>query len=249
MHAKTVNASCSKFACLEYIHVVARTKQATPVSAHAVYLVLRERLSDAEYASGDRLTEQALAEELGVSRTPVREALGRLLTDGLVVRASRGVAVATLDDEEHDDLFALRAVLESFAAERAAQRQAAGYLAPIVLDQMQKAAAEVSAAAARGDGREAARANIRFHREIVAAAGNEFLLDALARVWDRIAVATISHLADEEWLKAIPAQHNAVTDAIRRGDALAAREAMAHHIHAAARHTAHHGETRASVRP
>lgn len=232
-----------------YSRPVVPTRRATPANGQAVYATLRERLGNADYASGDRLTEQAIAEELGVSRTPVREALGRLLADGLVVRATRGVAVAALDDTEHDDLFALRAALESFAAGQAAERQSAGYLAPVVLNRMDTAADEVSAAAASGDGRAAAKANIRLHREIAAAAGNQFLLDALTRVWDRIAVATVSNLDDEEWLKAVPAQHSAVTDAIRRGDAPVARDAMNHHICAAASHTTRHGKTVESVRP
>jgi len=213
------------------------TPKTSPAGAHTVYAELRARLAHAEYAAGDRLREQAIAAELGVSRTPIREALSRLLADGLVTRTTRGVSVAGLDDKEHDDLFALRAVLEAFAAERAAERQAAGYLAPVVLDRIDAAAAEVSEAAARRDGRGAARANVRLHKEIVAAADNELLLDALARVWDRIAVATVTNLADKEWLTAIPAQYDAVTTAIRAGDADLAREAMNHHIRSAAAHT------------
>lgn len=219
-----------------------RTQRSSPVNTHAVYATLRERLANADYAAGDRLTEQAIAAELGVSRTPVREAIGRLMADGLVIRAARGVAVAALNDTEHEELFALRAVLESFAAEQAAERQSAGYLAPVVLNSIDSAAEEVSVAAASGDARAAARANIRLHREIAVAAGNQFLLDALSRVWDRIAVATVTNLSDAEWLKAIPKQHSAVITAIRKGDAPAAREAMNHHIHAAAGKAARRGE-------
>ena len=65
-------------------------------SAEAVYLALRGRFADGGLAPGERLTEASLAQELGVSRTPVREALGRLLADGLVVPTARGVAVAAM---------------------------------------------------------------------------------------------------------------------------------------------------------
>lgn len=132
------------------------------------------------------------------------------------------------------------AALESRAAELAAERHADGYLAPIALDSMESAAREVSLAAGAGDGRAAARANIRLHREIAVASGNEFLHEALTRVWDRIAVSTASNLTDQKWLKVVPSQHSAVTDAIRRGDRSGAGAAMTDHIRAAARQATSH---------
>jgi DNA-binding GntR family transcriptional regulator len=207
-------------------------------SADSVYAALRERFTSAQYAAGDRLTEQSLAQELGVSRTPVREAIGRLLADGLVRYGVRGVVVAELDDGEREELFALRAVLEAFAAETAARRQASGHLAPIALARMGEAGAAVGDAVADGDRREAARANMRLHMEIARAADNRFLLDTLTRIWDRIAVATIANLDDDAWLREVPHQHQAVIDAISAGDAEAARSAMDQHIRdAAVRHS------------
>jgi DNA-binding GntR family transcriptional regulator len=240
VHTLCVNGFAARLGCRGYSQGMASPRRDATASAQTVYAALRDRLARADYAAGDRLTEQTLAEELGVSRTPVREALGRLLADGLVTRSSRGVVVAALDDKEHDALFALRAVLEAFAAELAARRQAAGYLAPVVLDDMDAAAEEVSQASRRGDGRAAARANIKLHRQIAAAADNGFLLDTLSRVWDRIAVATVSNLTDQGWLAAIPAQHHAVAAAIRSGDPSAAHAAMTHHIACAAGHSTRH---------
>lgn len=192
--------------------------------------MLRSRFSEAIYAAGDRLTEQAIAAELNVSRTPVREAIGRLLADGLVTPAARGVVVAALDAKECQDLFAVRGSLEGLAAATAAERQAAGMLAPAVLLQLRAASDAVRSAAGQGRRREAARANAHLHMEIARAADNQLLLDALTRVWDRIAVATVSHLDDDAWLAQISAQHDEVIDAIDAGDADAARAAMARHI-------------------
>jgi DNA-binding GntR family transcriptional regulator len=192
--------------------------------------VLRSRFSEAIYAAGDKLTEQAIAAELSVSRTPVREAIGRLLADGLVTPAARGVVVAALDAKECQDLFAVRGSLEGLAAATAAERQSAGMLAPAVLVQLRAASDAVRSAAGQGERREAARANAHLHMEIARAADNQLLLDALTRVWDRIAVATVSHLDDDEWLAQISEQHDEVIDAIAAGDADAARAAMTRHI-------------------
>jgi DNA-binding GntR family transcriptional regulator len=209
---------------------VTETQKARPASAATVYTVLRSRFSDAHYAAGDKLTEQAIAAELNVSRTPVREAIGRLLADGLVTPAARGVVVAALDAKESRDLFAVRGALEGLAAATAAERQRAGLLAPVVLVQLRDASDAVRAAAAEGRRRDAARANSHLHMEIARAADNQLLLESLTRVWDRIAVATVTHLDDDAWLARISEQHDEVIDAIQAGDPDAARTAMTHHI-------------------
>ncbi|GGO30756.1 GntR family transcriptional regulator [Microbispora rosea subsp. aerata] len=206
-----------------------------PGSAQAVYMALRRRLSDGAYAPGQRLTEMALAADLGVSRTPVREAIGRLLTDGLVVPAVRGVVVAALSPTEAEHLFVLRADLEALAAELAAGRQAAGRLAPAEVDALDDAVDEVEAAVRTHDPRASAQANLALHRAIGAAAGNPFLEETLHRVWDRIAVTTVANLDDPHWAGAITEQHRAIVSAIRAGDPEAARSAAKSHIEAARR--------------
>lgn len=206
-----------------------------PGSAHAVYVALRQRFSDGEYAPGQRLTEVALAADLGVSRTPVREAIGRLLTDGLVVPAARGVAVAALSPQEAEHLFVLRADLEALAAELAATRQASGQLAPAEVDALDRAVDQVEAAVKAQDARASAQANLTLHRAIGAAADNPFLEDALHRVWDRIAVTTVANLSDPDWATAITDQHRAIVAGIRAGDPKTARRAAKTHIEAAGR--------------
>ncbi|HEX2316151.1 MAG TPA: GntR family transcriptional regulator [Thermomonospora sp.] len=214
---------------------MARAPESPTGSAQAVYAALRHRFSEGEYAPGQRLTEAALAADLGVSRTPVREALGRLLTEGLVVPAARGVAVAALTPEDAGHLFVLRADLEALAAELAAGRQARGLLAPAEIDALDQAVDHVRTAVEAHDARAAARANLVLHRAIGTAAGNPFLEDALHRVWDRIAVTTVANLDDPEWACAITDQHRAIVAAIRAGDAGTARRAAKDHIEAAAR--------------
>ncbi|MBE1463451.1 GntR family transcriptional regulator [Kibdelosporangium phytohabitans] len=212
-----------------------RTRDAASSSADAVYTTLRFRFANADLAPGERLTEAALAQELGVSRTPIREALGRLQTDGLVVPAARGVAVATLTSDEIGHIYELRASLEGLAAAQAARQQAAGLIAPAVIRAVQEAADEVERAVEEGDAKQSARANMAFHRAFGGIPGNPFLEDALHRVWDRIAVSTVSNLADGDWAKTVLRQHQDICRAIVAGDADAARVAAEGHIHAAMR--------------
>jgi DNA-binding GntR family transcriptional regulator len=216
-----------------YADAVAAPRSASS-SAEAVYLTLRGRFADGGLAPGERLTEATLAQELGVSRTPVREALGRLLADGLVVPSARGVAVAALGREEIEQIYELRAVLEGLAAGQTARRQAAGLIAPAEVRRIQEAADAVEQAVADGDAKRSARANLAFHRAFGLAPGNPFLEDALHRVWDRIAVSTVSNLTDGEWARTVLGQHQAICTAIVDGDADGARGAAEEHIRAAA---------------
>lgn len=203
-------------------------------SAHTVYLDLRRRFADGDFAPAERLTETVLAQELGVSRTPIREALGRLLADGLVVPAARGVAVATLSGDEVRHIYRLRAALEGLAATEAAQRQSDGLIAPARIRDIQDAAAAVEDAIGAGDPKRAARANLAFHRTFCGAAGNPFLEEALHRVWDRIATSTVSNLADRDWADTVIAQHQEIHRTIADGDVDAARQAAEQHINSAA---------------
>ncbi|WP_344513206.1 GntR family transcriptional regulator [Dactylosporangium maewongense] len=211
------------------------TSQLPASSSNAVYAELRSRFANGDYGPGQRLMEVALAADLGVSRTPVREAIGRLLAEGLVVPTARGVAVAALNEVDAAAIFVLRADLEGLAAQLAAERQAAGAVAPAVFDQLDKATDAVEVAVVAGDARAAARANLHLHRAIGATAGNAFLEDALHRVWDRIAVSTVSNLSDPVWAASITEQHRAIVSAIRAGDSGAARQAAVAHIEAAYR--------------
>ncbi|WP_326693239.1 MULTISPECIES: GntR family transcriptional regulator [unclassified Streptomyces] len=204
-------------------------------SAHAVYLALRRSFANGEFAPSERLTEAALARELGVSRTPVREALGRLQADGLVVPMARGVAVATLSRAEVEQIYELRAALEGLAAAQTARLQTDGRIAPAEIRAIENAAGEVERAVAESDPKHSAQANLAFHRCFGQAPGNAFLTDALHRVWDRIAVSTVSNLSDSEWAQTVLDQHRDICRAIVAGDEEAARRAAENHVLSAMR--------------
>ncbi len=172
-------------------------------SAEAAYQQLRELLVSGTYKPGDRLLEQRLSEQLGVSRTPIREALGRLQSDGLVQPAGRGAVVAQLSTDEVRHLYRYRAALESLAAELAAERNARGEISPADIRRMLHARQAVQDAGERGAAKDIASTNLDFHRFIAELSGNPFLIEALGRVWDHIAVSSAANVADPVWAHTI----------------------------------------------
>src|SRR3954452_17648364 len=103
------------------------------VDANPAYAQVRSAIVENRYAPGQRLVEQRIAEELGLSRTPVREALRMLEAEGLVVSArNRGAMVRPLSPTEVVDLYGLRIRLESYAVEVAAERDSEAELGELV---------------------------------------------------------------------------------------------------------------------
>jgi DNA-binding GntR family transcriptional regulator len=140
------------------------------------YEKLREGIVSGEYPPGTHLVETALAENLGVSRTPIREALSRLQQDGLVERGSRGLQVRQRSSAEILEIFEVRIVLEGTAAKLASERHTEvdririqGHLAK--LEANQGSAPSVLAGI-----------NREFHRSIWYASHNRALIDMLERL-------------------------------------------------------------------
>lgn len=138
--------------------------------ATEAYAQLRGRILSGELSDGARLAEEDLAETLGISRTPVREALRRLAAEGLVeLLPNRGARVPTWDDDDVEDIFELRALLESHAAHRAASRVDESALGE--LTSLCEAMEGVEVDLADVDGlTELATINRRWHSAVVAAA-------------------------------------------------------------------------------
>lgn len=189
----------------------------------AVYRVLRQALQDGAYQPGDRLREEEIARELNVSRTPVREALGKLQSKRLIEPyGAKGLAVRTLDMREVLELYTLREILEGTAARLAAQHVSASELE--ALDDL-----EESLEAHAEDAAEMARLNRLFHDAIVRAARNRYLERALDELQDGIVLlgATTFTVADRP--RAAALEHRAMLDAIReRAPESAERLACAH---------------------
>jgi DNA-binding GntR family transcriptional regulator len=191
--------------------IVARSQATT------AYADLRRLLLAGEYRPGERLAEVALAERLGMSRTPVREALRRLQADGLVEGSWRGVAVPLLEPAEIGHAYELRAALEALTAEAAARRVRDGRVPRAELDTLRAHAERAKAETARGDLSAALEHNRNFHGAIASMAANPIVADVLVRVWDRIAISTRDSLAPAHRGDEVAEEHDRLVAAIAEG--------------------------------
>jgi DNA-binding GntR family transcriptional regulator len=183
--------------------------------------ILAGRLPD-----GARLRQTDLADRLGISRTPIREALVRLQQEGLVeLLSGGGVRVKVLDLDEAVELYDLREVLDGLAA-----RLAAGRADVATRARLERALTRQAQCVERGDAGPWFAAHVAFHEEIVRAAGNRHLsrLGTVVRL-------SIRHfhpllLRTEHRLPQAYAEHRAIYDAIRSSDAEGAERLARAHI-------------------
>jgi DNA-binding GntR family transcriptional regulator len=195
-----------------------------------------------ELPAGTRLRQQALAEQFGVSRTPVREALRQLQAAGIVeLRPHRGALVRGLSPREIRDAYEVRAELEGLAAELAAQRIRDDQTDRLHAAQAQFREALGRTVAARKRGSAVAdaeialwgRANDTFHQVIQEAAGNDVLvatLGGLHRSFPRDLSRTVLS-ESAPLLRENVEEHEAILEAIERRDPAAARRLMQGHVH------------------
>lgn len=183
-----------------------------------------------EFQPGDRLREVDVAERLGLSRTPVREALRRLEAENIIEHRPRiGAVIRTLGRTEVVELYEMRLVLERTAAEMAAKHamQAEVDALATINDQI----AEASQTPAK-----AAAINQQFHRAIYLAARNRFLLESARGLNNALLLLGPTTLADEARIKTVLAQHNQIIDAIAAGDIEGAGAAAEAHLQTSLRH-------------
>jgi DNA-binding GntR family transcriptional regulator len=191
-----------------------------------VYAAIRERISSGSLPRGGRVHQEDLAEELGVSRTPVREALRRLAAEGLVeMRTNRGARVADVDQGGMRGAYEARLVVEPGAARLAAQQQLAEPLARM------RAAVDAQRRAVRSVQR-SFEANRAFHLALVAASGNEFLIQLAERLWVARIGATIyeRQVETQERMLLDAREHEQILEAIEAGDARRAESLTRRHL-------------------
>ncbi|AZK98034.1 MULTISPECIES: GntR family transcriptional regulator [Streptomyces] len=191
-----------------------------------VYLEVRERIIDGRCPSGHRVVERELADELGVSRIPVREALQRLEAEGFItVRARRGAFVAPLGPAEAADFFDIRERLEALAASLAAARADAEGLR--TLEKLLERARRAAGSARRN--RELVSIHADFHQQIVVMAGNPLLLDLMAPLDGRLR-RLFSLTTEPADGVAMCGEHERLYAAIRDGDPAAAERIARAHV-------------------
>lgn len=191
-----------------------------------VYERLRDHILAGGIALGERLDERLLAERMNVSRTPIRDAIGKLVKEGLVEhRAYQGNFVRSFTVQEVTDLYELRVELEAMAARLAAERRTDADLAEL--------AGHVGSAATARDAADLtayADADLHFHRLITRMARNSALTSALGQLEQQIRLARNLANQDAETVDRTMPERVRIADAIRAGDGAAAARAMGEHV-------------------
>jgi DNA-binding GntR family transcriptional regulator len=208
----------------------------TRTKAEAVYDELASRILDGTLVPGSLINQEALAADLGVSITPLREALRRLEAEGLVLlQAHRTLTVAPLSVHEVRELYAVRLRLDPFAAAEAASRASAE-----ALDRIDALAVRETEATTLGR----LRTNREFHRAIYRASGNGTLADLLDRLWDQTDRYRLLALQDEQHERGAEQEHRLIAAALRARDRERVEALMYRHVEATLRLVERHADVR-----
>lgn len=196
-----------------------------PSLADRIHDELREAIVSGELPQGTRLPEAPLSSRMNVSRVPLREALPRLVAQGLVTtEPRRGAVVRTWTGRDVEDLFDVRTALEVAAAGHAALQVADGAPAQGLV----AAVAASEEAVTTGDDLAIARASVAVHEAVVALGGNPVMVTMVGTIAAR--VLWLFHLTAGRDQHQACAEHQDLAAAIAAGDAATARSVMAAHI-------------------
>lgn len=193
--------------------------------ADNVHDMLRKAIIEGHLPPGSRLSVPLLAQQLDVSRSPVREAVQRLVQEGLATEEPhRGAGVAVLDPTQLVPLYEIREVLEGLAARLAAQ-----HASEEELEQLRDAHREHAEALDRGEASHHAGLDLAFHAQLRAAAHNPELVSYLERVQGRIAIAILGG-NPLVWSQHAIVEHQSILDAVLARDPAAAEAAARAHV-------------------
>lgn len=201
-----------------------------PIAATALYQQvanrLRKRIYEQQLRPGDRIDEKRLCEELGISRTPLREALKVLDADGLVVlQPRRGCFVAELGREQLEELFPVMAVLEGLIAREACRSMSGDELAE--LETMHE---HLEHAAASEDVDRYYEHNYLFHKRVQDLSRNRYLQRVALDLRKLLFLARHQQLKKPGRLQQSIAEHRSLMEAFRTGDAARAEAIMKEHL-------------------
>jgi DNA-binding GntR family transcriptional regulator len=201
-------------------------------AGHRAYETIRAMILEGQFEPGHWLKEEELTVICGASRTPVREAIRRLSAEGLVVKVPRlGAQVATVEHAELEEIYALRAMIESHAAARAAER-----FEPDQIARLKELATIMEKAATAGPDAIRSRytpANAEFHRIILHAAKSPRLVAMAALVVELpLTLRTLVSYTQEDRQRSLR-HHRELISAFEAGSVAWASAAMQSHIHAA----------------
>lgn len=202
------------------------------VKKNSVYDYLFNAIRTGDIKPGQTLTERGLAEKIGVSRTPVREAIRKLEEQGIVTHEPhKGVKVITLSEEKVTQLYDVRELLEGLAA-----RQLAEHPAPQKIEELRGFIERAEIEAVANNIKELAGINSEFHLALARLSGNVYLEAIMKMLQTQISLLMSASLsASGRPLQNIE-EHKMLIDAIRSGDGEFAESIAKHHVRKAREH-------------
>ena len=191
-----------------------------------VFQTLRKAILTGELMPGEMLMEIHLAEKLGVSRTPIREAIRKLELEGLVMNIPRrGAQVAEISERGLRDVLEVRRALDTFCAELACER-----ISDEEKEALKKACKDFEDAVETKDVTVIAKADVAFHDIIVGATGNERLVALLNNLAEQMYRYRFEYIKDFSQHGKLIEEHRVLMDAILKGNIIGARDAAREHI-------------------
>lgn len=191
-----------------------------------VFNTLRQAILTGELKPGERLMEIHLADRLGVSRTPIREAIRKLELEGLVVMIPRkGAQVARITEKNLKDVLEVRRALDMLAVRLACSRMDDEYK-----KQLREACDEFARVVKNNNTKDITEADVRFHDIINKATGNDRLIQLVNNLAEQMYRYRLEYIKDAAYHNRLVAEHEEIYDAIMDGDEERAAKAVVLHI-------------------
>ena len=191
-----------------------------------VFNTLRNAILKGELGPGEKLMEKKLSEQLGVSRTPIREAIRKLELEGLVMMTPRKSAeVARITEEYLTDVLEVRRVLESLAIDLACSN-----ITNDIIAELEANLVKFKAAVKRNDITEIATADVEFHDTIYRSTGNKRLIQILNNLREQMYRYRLEYIKDKQTRDNLVVEHRRIIDALKNRDKEKGREAILNHI-------------------
>lgn len=191
-----------------------------------VFNTLRQAILRGELQPGERLLEIHLADKLGVSRTPIREAIRKLELEGLVLMMPRrGAVVAEITEKSLRDVLEVRRALEELAVKLACQK-----IQPEEIEELKEAAKEFEDALQTEDVTGYAEADVKFHDIIYRTTDNQRLIQLLYNFREQMYRYRVEYLKREDSHETLLKEHRYIIEMIEKGDEKRAMEAVCAHI-------------------
>ncbi|MFD1861381.1 GntR family transcriptional regulator [Planococcus chinensis] len=202
------------------------------VKKNSVYDYLFNAIRSGDIKPGQTLTERGLAEKIGVSRTPVREAIRKLEEQGIVTHEPhKGVKVITLSEEKVAQLYDVRELLEGLAVRRLAECQT-----PQMIEELRGFIERAEKEAVENNIRELAEINSEFHLALARLSGNVYLETIMNMLQTQISLMMSASLSTSGRPLQNIEEHKGLIDAIRSGDGEFAESIAKHHVRKAREH-------------